>query len=142
MITPAQNLLRQALEIQRRVLGLEHPQTIITMTNLAEALKMAGHYDQAEKMLKPALDMQRRVLGSDHPSTALSTYNLGCIEAHQGNRAEALSLIRESLDHGLPLWEAKDIATEPDLASLHSDPRFDALVARAKERAVAGPKPN
>lgn len=135
-------LFQQALEAQRRVLGPEHPQTIITMRNLAEALTMAHDYAQAEKVLKPAIDIERRVLGPDHPNTALSTYSLACIEARLGHGEEALSLIRASLDHGLPLWTAKTISTEPDFESLHSDPRFEALVAHAKELTAATPKSN
>ena len=138
----AETMLRQALEIQRRVLGPEHPQTIISMTNLAGALMKEGEYDQAEKVLKQALDIQRRVLGPDHPSTALSTYTLGGIKAHQGDRAEAFSLLRESVDHGLPSWAAKDMATDPDLELLHGDPRFNALLAQANERVAAAQKGN
>ncbi len=130
-------LFQHALDVQRRVLGPEHPQTIITMTNLAEAFEMAGDYAQAEKVLKPALEIERRTLGPAHPSTALSEYDLGCIEARLGHREEALSLLRESLDHGLPAWMAKTVATEPDLESLHSDPRFEALAARANALATA-----
>ena len=106
------------------------------MTNLAEAFEMAGDYAQAEKVLKPALEIERRTLGPAHPSTALSEYDLGCIEARLGHREEALSLVRESLDHGLPSWMAKDIATDTDLKSLHGDPQFAALLARAKERGL------
>ena len=138
----AEALFQQALDAQRRVLGPEHPQTIITMTNLAEAFEMAGDYAQAEKVLKPALEIERRTLGPAHPSTALSEYDLGCIEARLGHREEALSLLRASLDHGLPAWMAKTVATEPDLESLHSDPRFEALAARANALATAAPKSN
>jgi len=132
----AESLLQQALEIQRRVLGPEHPQTIISMTNLAETLRKAGDYAQAEKVLEPALEIQRRVLGPNHPNTARSIYSLSCIEARLGKRAGALSLLGESLEHGLPSWDAKDIATEPDLQSLHGDPRFDAIVVRVKANAA------
>jgi non-specific serine/threonine protein kinase/serine/threonine-protein kinase len=100
----------------------------------------AGDYAQAEKELRPALEMERRVLGPDHPNTAASTYSLACLEALQGKRAQALILLREALDHGLPSWTAKDIATDTDLKSLHGDPRFAALVARAQAH-DAGPKP-
>jgi len=35
-----------------------------------------------------------------------------------------------------------DLDENPDLKSLHGDPRFAALVADAKERAAAAQKPN
>jgi hypothetical protein len=37
---------------------------------------------------------------------------------------------------------ALHLESDPDLAALHSDPRFSALVAHAKERAAAAQKPN
>ena len=38
----AEVLLRQTLEIQRRVLGPEHPSTLLIMSNLAEDLVKLG----------------------------------------------------------------------------------------------------
>ncbi len=34
--------------------------------------------------------------------TAVSTYNLACVVAREGKRDEALSLLREAIDHGIP----------------------------------------
>jgi hypothetical protein len=45
--------------------------------------------------------------------------------------------LRQAVDHGLPSIDALAMENEPDLKSLHGDPRFDALVAHAKERAAA-----
>ncbi len=134
----AENLLRQALEIQRRVLGPEHPQTIISMTNLADAYSKAGDYAQAEKIMKLALEIERKVLGPDHPNTASTMYALAGIEAHLGNKAQAFAYLRDSIDHGLPAWLSKDIATDKDLISLHGDPRFAALLEKAGQRKAAG----
>jgi predicted negative regulator of RcsB-dependent stress response len=107
------------------------------MSNLADTLTQMGEYAKAEKLLTQARDIQRRVLGPDSPDTTLSTYNLGCVLAHQDKHDEALSALRDALDHGLSGWVALDMAMDPDLKSLHGDPRFDALVARAKARVAA-----
>jgi hypothetical protein len=72
----------------------------------------------------------------------MSTYNLGGIALHKGNRDQALALLREAVDHGLAPNIALQLEKDPDLESLHSDPRFAALVAYAKERAGAVQKPN
>jgi alpha/beta hydrolase family protein len=87
-----------------------------------------------------ALDIQRRVLGPEHPNTALFKDNLACILALADKRDEALSLLREAVDHGLPPYADLYIEEDKDLKSLHGDPRFDALVAHAKERAAAAMK--
>jgi hypothetical protein len=62
--------------------------------------------------------------------------HLAVIEEHEGKRDEALKLLREAIEHGLPPEEALDIETDPDLKTLHNDPRFAALVADVKKRAT------
>ena len=55
----------------------------------------------------------------------------------QESIVEALSLVRQAVDHGLQPRMDLDIEKEPLFNSLHGDPRFAALVAHAKERAAA-----
>ncbi len=136
----AEKLFRETLDINRRVLGAEHPFTLATMNDLADDLEQEGQYDEAEKLFRENLDVSRRVLGPENPLTAMSTYNLGGIALHKGNRGEALALLREAVDHGLPPKGSLDMDKDPDLKSLHGDPRFAALVAHAKERAAAAAK--
>jgi len=133
----AEKLYRETLDIQRRVLGPEHTDTLKSMSNLGVVMVEEGHYTEAEKLFRETLNIQRRVLGSEHPDTATSSYDLGCIVAHRGGRDEALSLLREAVDHGLPDFVDLGIDKDPDLKSLHGDPRFDALVADAKQRAAS-----
>ncbi len=78
----------------------------------------------------------QRVLGPDNPETAISRYALGTIAARRGERDKAFSLLSEAVDHGLPGYALKGIEKDPDLKSLHGDPRFDTLATRAKERAA------
>jgi len=136
----AEKLGRETLVISRRVLGPEHPNTLITMDGLAAVLAHEGHYAEAEKLGRETLDIKRRTLAADYPDTALSTYILGCIAALRGQRDEALSLLHEAVDHGFAPMGDLGIEKDPDLKSLHGDPRFDALVAHAKERAAAAQK--
>jgi len=138
----AEKLYRETLDIQRRVLGPEHRDTLYSMSTLADVLNHEGHYAEAEKLLRETVDVQRRVLGPEDPETASSTYNLGCLAALQGRRVEALLLLREAVDHGLRAFIDLGLDKDPDLKSLHEDPRFDVLVAHAKERAAAAQKPN
>jgi non-specific serine/threonine protein kinase/serine/threonine-protein kinase len=138
----AEKLLRETLDIRHRVLGPDHRDTLMSMNNLANMLFLEGRYGDAEKLEREALGIQRRVLGPDHPDTAMSTYNLGGIALHKGKPDEALSLLREAVDHGLAPNIALQLEKDPDLEALHSDPRFSALVAHAKERAAAAQKPN
>lgn len=54
---------------QRRVLGLEHPSTLLTMGNLADTSTQEGKYAKAEPLFNETLDVSSRVLGPDHTLT-------------------------------------------------------------------------
>jgi len=138
----AEKMLRETLDIRRRVLGLDHRDTLMSMNNLANMQFIEGHDGEAEKLERKTLEIQRRILGPDHPDTAMSTYNLGGIALHKGKSAEALSLLREAIDHGLAPNIAVNMEKDPDLSALYKDPRFTSLVVHAKERAAAAQKPN
>jgi non-specific serine/threonine protein kinase/serine/threonine-protein kinase len=136
----AEKLERESLDGHRRVFGPEHPQTLNTMAALALVLSREDRYAEAEKLARDSIDISRRVLGPENSSTAVHVYYLACIEARKGNRPEALSLLRQALDHGLAISWALGMDSFPDLESLHSDPRFIAMVADAKQRATAAPR--
>jgi len=134
----AEELQRETLDIERRVFGPEHLTTLTSMNVLALIVKGQGRYAEAETLLRQALDISRRVLGPEHPRTADLVYNLGCIAALKGDREQALALIREAVDHGLMArLGASEIEQDPDLKSLHGDPRFAALIAHAKKQAAS-----
>jgi serine/threonine protein kinase len=130
----AEELEREALDIERRLLGPEHPQTLQAAANLATILDDEGHYAEAEKLQRETLGILRRTLGTKHPDTARSTYSLACYVARNGKRDEALTLLREAIDNG---YTDPGIPTDPDLQSLRGNPRFNALVAYAKDRSAA-----
>jgi hypothetical protein len=46
-----QTFYQEALRIQRKVLGAEHPETATTLNNLGELYQDAGEYDKAEPFL-------------------------------------------------------------------------------------------
>jgi tetratricopeptide (TPR) repeat protein len=136
-----EEMQRELIDIERRVLGTEHPSTLQTIGNLARTLKREGRYAEAEKMQREMIDIKRRVLGPEHPETAASVYNLACFVARQGRRDEALSLLDQAVDHGLAPYIDLAIEKDSDFDSLHGDARFAAIVADAKDRAAAQQKP-
>jgi eukaryotic-like serine/threonine-protein kinase len=138
----AERLGREALEIEQRVLGPEHPQTVDAMDNLATIQSKQGQYTAAEKLDREILEIRRRVLGPEHPDTARSTYALAHIAALTGRKELALSLLRQAVEHGLPLALDRGIGSDPDFASLHGDPRFEKINAEAHQRLVSERSPN
>ena len=131
----AEKLGREALEIQRRVVGPEHPETLFMMRTLAINVFNEGRYAEGEKLLRETMGIQRRVEGAEKPDVAESVYDLGCMAAREGHRDEAYSLLEEADKIAPGIFG--DMEADADLQSLHGDPRFAALVARAKERAAA-----
>jgi serine/threonine protein kinase len=138
----AEKLDREAIEIQRRVLGPANPQTLNSLSNLAAVFISERRYTEAEKLYQEANGIQRRVLGPEHPDTALSTYNLGVVALYLGRREQAISLLQEAVDHGLAPANALAMEQDPDLKPLHGDPRYEAIVSDAKQRAAAAQKPH
>jgi serine/threonine protein kinase len=134
-LVESEMLTREALEMSDRILGPDHDVTLNSATYLVNTLQLEGRYAEAEKLEAETRAIQQRVLGPDHPATAVSTFNLACLEALQGHRERALSLLREAITHGLRPLQA--LAIEGDeLKSLRGDPRYEALVAEVKTRAA------
>ncbi len=59
---------------QLRVLGPDHPHTLLIRSNLATWLREAGQVEAAVQQVELLLPDQLRVLGPDHPDT-LTTRN-------------------------------------------------------------------
>ena len=132
----AEKIYRETLAIQNRVFGPEHPDTLVLRDSLAIAIAKQRRYQEAEGIYEETLAVIRRVYGPNHPTTAGSIYNMACLEAVQGHHDKALALLSDALDHGLNANVAMGIESDEDLQSLHGQPRFAALVARARKTVV------
>jgi eukaryotic-like serine/threonine-protein kinase len=88
----------QALEIQRRVLGPENPDTLKSMNNLASVYFDEGKYAQAQALFSQTLEIRRRVLGPEHHYTLKSMDPLANAYAAQGEYAQAESLFNQTLE--------------------------------------------
>jgi tetratricopeptide (TPR) repeat protein len=94
----ADNLLRRALNIRKRILGLDHTDTADSFNNLAELLRTQGRYEAAEALQRRDLAICEKVLGPEHTNTAISLNNLGLLLHKKGNYEEAEFLHRRALD--------------------------------------------
>jgi len=91
-------LFQEALEIRRRVLGSDHPNTATCINNLAAFHSQMGQYEAALPLYQEALEIRRRVSGSDHPSTAASINNLASLHQSLGQYEAAMPLFQEALE--------------------------------------------
>jgi tetratricopeptide (TPR) repeat protein len=65
----AESLHRRALDARERVLGVTHPDTLLSVASLA-GLLAARADDEAEPLYRRALEGLQRVHGAEHPHTA------------------------------------------------------------------------
>jgi tetratricopeptide (TPR) repeat protein len=94
----AQPLFEKALEIDRRLLTDDHPDTAKSYNNLAWNLNAQGKYLQAQPLYEKALALKRRLLTEDHPSTATAYENLAMNLDAQGRYAQAQPLFEKVLE--------------------------------------------
>ena len=92
----------QALEIKQSKM---HPDTAISLVNLASVYRKQGKFAQAEPLLREALEMRKKVQGEHHPDYAESLSSLAaiCLSTNEPARGlpmarEAVHLAREQLD--------------------------------------------
>ena len=137
----AEAMAGKALEIDKHTFGPEDFRTLYSMVTLADIYLDAGQYAQAEALFSQTLQIQERVAPPNDNTEAVVVYFLGCIAAHRGDAERAFALLNRAVDHGLGPQDDLGIESNKNLTSLHGDPRFAALVARAKQVAEAKVKP-
>jgi len=93
----AEALLLDVLERQKRKLGEDHPDTVVTMSNLANLYQTVGRNAESEALNRTILDIRMRIGGEDDPSTLSALNNLANVVASQGHLAEAGELMRRVL---------------------------------------------
>jgi non-specific serine/threonine protein kinase/serine/threonine-protein kinase len=135
----AEKLEEEALAIHLRVYGPDNLDTIDATINLGEFQRDLKHDEDAKKTFRRTLEIEERIFGPDQPETAVTRYDLASVLARSGQIDEALPLLRQAVDHGLPPRLDLDVEKDPVLNSLHGDARFEAIVADARERASAAP---
>ena len=85
------------VEDAERLLGPDHPDTLTSRNNLADAYRAAGRYAEAIALHEQTLADRERVLGPDHPDTLTSRNNLAAAYQAAGRTAEAIPLHEQTL---------------------------------------------
>jgi len=86
----------------------------------AGCLAQLGERERALEWAERALMME--------PEESRVLYNVGCVYAQLSEADKAIDCLERSITHG---WAEKQwMANDPDLASLHNHPRFQALIKR------------
>ncbi|KAK3682215.1 P-loop containing nucleoside triphosphate hydrolase protein [Podospora appendiculata] len=93
----AEQMNRRALDGREEVLGLEHPDTLRSVSSLASVLRDQGKYEEAEQMNRRALGGREKVLGLEYPDTLTSISNLASVLQDQGKFEDAEQMNRRAL---------------------------------------------
>ena len=93
----AAGYLQRALASYVRVGGADHPATLTTRNNLANAYRSAGDLGRAIPLYEQTLADSVRVLGADHPQTLVSRNNLAAAYGDAGDPGRAIPLYEQTL---------------------------------------------
>ena len=99
----AKQTWERALDIDRRVLGDDHPRVAYLLDNLAIVAQNMGELKQAETLYLDALQRKERAYGDRHFETTVTKSNYGLLLQREGRLAEAEPLLRGALDARLSL---------------------------------------
>ncbi|MGL4420904.1 MAG: protein kinase domain-containing protein, partial [Gemmataceae bacterium] len=93
----AMELLTVAVASRKAQLGLDHPDTLRSMNNLALGYLAVGKLEQALPLLEETLKLTKAQLGPDHTDTLRSMNNLALGYQDAGKLEQALPLYEETL---------------------------------------------
>jgi tetratricopeptide (TPR) repeat protein len=118
--------------IYEQQLGAQHPDTALSLNNLAALYHSQGKYTEAEPLFKQALAIREQRLGPQHPDTAQSLNNLAGLYQAQGKYAEAEPLYRRALEiseQQLGVQHPNTITVRKNYATLLREMQQAALIA-------------
>ncbi len=93
----------RALEIDRRVLGDDHPRVAYRFNNLAIVAQNIGDLKLAETLYLDALKRFEHIYGDHHPETVAAKGNYGLLLQREGRLSEAEPLLRSALESRLSI---------------------------------------
>ncbi|KAJ7754810.1 hypothetical protein B0H16DRAFT_1458849 [Mycena metata] len=94
----AKELLEEVLQKQKQFLGEDHPDTLLTMGNLASSYSPLGEHQKAQKLKSVVLEKQKQLLGEDHPDTLFTMGNLANSYLDLGEHQKAQELMSVVLE--------------------------------------------
>jgi serine/threonine protein kinase len=100
----AKKTYERALQVDRRILGDDHPRVAMRLNNLAIVAQNIGDLKLAEALFRDAIRRDERAYGDQHPETGAARGNYGLLLQREGRLAEAEPVLRSALDVVLKLY--------------------------------------
>jgi tetratricopeptide (TPR) repeat protein len=88
----AGELLSRALSVRQATLGPDHPDTLLSMYDLAVIYMKSGRSNEALPIFEEALKLRKARLGPDHPDTLESMFGLAWVYQETGRIDEGISM--------------------------------------------------
>ena len=114
----AETLKNKVLDTRKRILGVEHPDTIRAKVNLVVTYQYFVKYTEAEKLEIQVLDAANRILGVEHSGTINAMANLAATYRNLGKYTEAEKLEMQALDIRIRILGVEHPVTINALANL------------------------
>ena len=95
---PGVAMLVENVEVRRRVLGDDHPHTLVAVDALATAYRLHGDVGVAVSLYRSVTAQRTRVLGNVHPDTFTSRMGLIRAVTAGGDRAAGKELLAAAID--------------------------------------------
>jgi serine/threonine protein kinase len=114
----AKQTYERALEIDRRVLGDDHPRIAMHLNDLAIVAQNIGDLKLAETLFRDSIRRNELAYGDQHPETVAARGNYGLLLQREGRLTEAEPLLRSALDTELKLYGPGSYSVAYDRVSL------------------------
>ncbi|KLP12267.1 uncharacterized protein FFB20_01124 [Fusarium fujikuroi] len=94
----AESFQRQGLIIRRELLGEDHIETLVTISDLAGSLADLRRFEESDKLQRGLIETLRRLHGDEHEETLDAMSNLAVHLSQQDRNDEAIALDRHVLE--------------------------------------------
>ena len=131
----AEKIAREAFEAELRTLGPQHPYTLTALQRLGTAMAHNRRYPEASKLFRDVIEKQDNSKGQGDRFSVW--YSFSCVAVAANHTDDALQYLREALNRGYK--HADRLLADDDLKNLHSNPKFQQLVAELKHPSTKVP---
>ena len=94
----AQQTYQRALDIDRHLLGDDHPRVAMHLQNLAVVAQNLGELKKADELYREAIQRKEHIYGQRSPQTAAAKANYGSLLQREGRLDDAETQIRSALE--------------------------------------------
>jgi tetratricopeptide (TPR) repeat protein len=115
-----EKLSARALKTRKKLLGLEHEDTLGNMQMVGLIYLLKGRWKEAEDLFVQVMETSWRVLGAEHPDTLSSMNNLASTYSNQGRWKEAEELLMQVIETSLRVLGAEHPDTLSSMNNLAS----------------------